>query len=167
MPSRSTHIQVKVQRAHKYAHHRYSVFFAFLLLLGLILTLLSVYCHASPALSAGLTAGVYEVCVCSRKVWRKGKVTKGSMCICYSLSGVLLTLQTPHDGFLVNVKRAGATDWFLRHARKALARGYLHSSAGCEVHYIVSRRVCVCVYTAVGGERDNALFKSLLSGDVC
>lgn len=70
------------------------------------------------------SAGAYERCVCTRLVCvcvcvcvhlkglveRKEKVTKESMCICYSLSGVLLTLQTPPDGFLVNVKRAGATD---------------------------------------------------------
>lgn len=36
-------------------------------------------------------------------------------------------------------------------------------------YYIMSRKlcVCVCVCTAVGGERDHALFKPLLSGNVC
>lgn len=80
---------------------------------------------------------------------RKKKVTKESMSICYSLSAVLLILQTPHDGFLVNVKRAGATDWLLWHAQKAFSRGYLHSfhpgAVKCVLYY-VALAVCVCVH---------------------
>lgn len=48
-------------------------------------------------------------------------MTKESTSICYSLSAILLTLQTPHDGFLVNVKRAGDTDWLLWHALNAFS----------------------------------------------
>lgn len=97
-------------------------------------------------------AGAYEVCVRTWKVCRKRKekVTKESMCICYSLSAVLLTLQTPRDGFLVNVKRAGATDWFLWHAQKAFSRGYLHSfhprAVKCVLYY-VAQAVCVCAHS--------------------
>lgn len=99
---------------------------------------------------------------------KEKKVTKESMSICYSLSAILLILQTPHDGFLVNVKRAGATDWLLWHAQKAFSRGYLHSfhpgAVKCVLYYVA---LAVCVCTGVGGERDRALFKPLLSGDIC
>lgn len=89
------------------------------------------------------------VCVCVHlkgSAERKEKVTKESMCICYSLSAVLLTLQTPRDGFLVNVKRAGATDWFLWHAQKPFSRGYLHSfhprAVKCILYCVAE--LCVC-----------------------
>lgn len=162
------------------------MFFAvFFFLLSSILTLLSVYCHAFPALSVGLLQelmnAVYahdscvSVCVCVHLkglVERKEKVTKESMCICYSLSGVLLTLQTPPDGFLVNVKRAGATDWFLWHAQKAFSCGYLHSfhpqAVKCILYCVAPALcMCVCANVALGGEKDHALFKPLLSEDVC
>lgn len=75
-------------------------------------------------------------------------MTKESVCICYSLSGVVLTLQTPRDGFLVNVKRAGATAWFLWHTQKAFSHGYSHSfylqTVKC-VLYCAAVCVCVCV----------------------
>lgn len=76
------------------------------------MTLLSVYCHASPALSAGLLQELMKYgCALERfRGKQKKKGTKETMCIRYSLSGVVLTLQTPRDGFVVNVKRAGAAD---------------------------------------------------------
>lgn len=119
-------------------------------LLSSILTLLSVYCHASPALSAGLLQELMRYVYALERFGRKEKkVTKESMSICYSLSAVLLILQTPHDGFLVNVKRAGATDWLLWHAQKAFSRGYLHSfhpgAVKCVLYY-VALAVCVCVH---------------------
>lgn len=119
---------------------------------------------------------------CCRSLWSvhvllkglaesKEKVTKASVCICYTLSGVALTLQTPHDGFLVNVKRAGATDWFLWHAQKPFSRSYPHSffpqAVKCVLYYIVQLRVYVCVWTVVGYEGNDAQFKPPLSGDVC
>lgn len=90
-----------------------------------------------------------HVCALER-FWQEGKVkvTKGSASICYSLSATLLTLQTPHDGFLVNVKRAGATGWLPPHTPRAFSRCYLHSfhPGGCEVHIILRCAACVCVW---------------------
>lgn len=89
-----------------------------------------------------------HVCALER-FWQEGKVkvTKGSASICYTLSAALLTLQTPHDGFLVNVKRAGATGWLPPHTPRAFSRCYLHSfhPGGCEVHIILRCAACVCV----------------------
>lgn len=175
-------------KVNTHTHNRYStsVFFPFSLSLQFdIDSPFSLLSCLSRSLSRP-SAGAYEHCVCTRLgcvcmcvraseracvhlkglVKRKEKVTKESMCICYSLSAVLLTLQTPPDGFLVNVKRAGATDWFLWHAQKAFSCSYLHSfhpqAVKCILYCVA--QACVC---ARSGEKDHALFKPLLSEDVC
>lgn len=111
---------------------------------------------------------------CCRSLWsapallkglaeRKEKVTKESVCICYSLPGVVLSLETPRDGFLVNVNRAGATGWFLRHAQKAFSRGYSHlfhlQTVKCVLYYIVQMCVCVHSFVSEGSHAKLNLFR--------
>lgn len=67
-----THIQ-KEREGERENRFEPSVFFGSFFPLNSILTLLSVYCHASPALSAGLLQELMKYVYALERFWQNGK----------------------------------------------------------------------------------------------